>query len=479
MGCTGNRIIHTPNVDALARSGTRFRNMFVTTPICAASRASILTGLYERTHHFTFNTAPISPADLAASYPAQLKAAGYHTGFIGKFGVQVPKGAEAGLFDSFEPLAHPYVRKMPDGSQRWLEDIAGDDAVRFIEQSPSDRPFCLSVSFNAPHAEDNTKEQYFWPDRLNGLYDNVTFHPPATMSPEFFAAQPAFLQRSESRVRYGWRFNEPEKYQRMVRGYYRMLTGVDEEVGRIREALKRRGVAENTIIVYTSDNGYFLGERGFADKWYGYEHSLRVPLVIYDPRSPRKEQVQAATALNIDLPATILDFAGLKGPSSYQGRSLRPPLNGKKPKEWRHDFFFEHLFEHPGIPKSEGTRNERYTYLRWFQQQPVVEELYDHEKDFEETHNLVDVPRYRELLEEMRHRTDELRDHYGGPYRGPRLPDPGPSRQAIRAGYALSFSARGAAELLASAQPPAHFPPASTAQPRTSGLSISPASYSR
>src|SRR5260221_497022 len=212
MGCAGNPIIHTPQVDALAHDGVRFQNAFVTTPICAASRASIFTGLYERTHRYTFDTPPIADEHTAISYPALLKRAGYRTGFVGKFGVEVEKGGTARMFDYFVPLNRtPYFKKQPDGSERHLTDIEADKAIAFLDTVKLGEPFCLSVSFNAPHAKDNDPRQYFWPHTCDDLYKNAVFPTPKTMTDEFFNAQPAFLKNSESRVRFNWRFNEPGK----------------------------------------------------------------------------------------------------------------------------------------------------------------------------------------------------------------------------------------------------------------------------
>lgn len=163
MGCAGNPIIKTPNLDTLASQGIRFKNAFVTTSICAASRASILTGLYERTHRYTFNTKSITEEHIAISYPVQLRKAGYRTGFVGKFGVGVLPGAVNEMFDSFIPLdRNPYWKKQPDGSEKHLTDIECDKAIEFIKSLKPGKPFCLSVSFNAPHAEDNDPKQYFW-----------------------------------------------------------------------------------------------------------------------------------------------------------------------------------------------------------------------------------------------------------------------------------------------------------------------------
>ncbi len=420
MACAGSPIIQTPNMDALAKDGVRFPNMFVTTAICAASRASILTGLYERTHRYTFNTKPITDEHIAISYPLLLKKAGYRTGFVGKFGVGVEKGATARMFDSFVPLNRtPYWKKQPDGPDKHLTDIEGEKAIAFLDTVKPGQPFCLSVSFNAPHAEDDDPKQYYWQKEVDDLYKDSKFSVPKSMSDDFFKSHPDFLKNSESRVRFKWRFDEPKKYQEMVRGYYRMISGVDLVIGRIREALKKRGLADNTIIIFTSDNGYFLGERGFADKWYIYEHSIRVPLLVFDPRTPKADRgrVVESMVLNVDLCPTMLDLVGVEVPKLTQGRSLIPLLKGKAPADWRTDFFYEHLFERKNIPKSEGVRNERFTYVRWFEQKPVVEELYDHEADFDQMNNLLAEPKYKEVLEKLRKRTTELRDLHGGPYR--------------------------------------------------------------
>jgi arylsulfatase A-like enzyme len=420
MGCAGNRVIRTPHLDALAKDGVRFENAFVTTAICAASRASILTGLHERTHRYTFGTKPVTAEHVAVSYPAVLRKAGYRTGFVGKFGIGVPPGGQKGMFDAFTPLdRNPYWKKQPDGTQKHLTDIEGEKAIDFLAGCKPGEPFCLSVSFNAPHAEDNDPKQYSWQKEVDHLYRDVTFPVPKTMTDEFFAAHPAFLRDTESRVRFKWRFDEPKKYQEMVAGYYRMISGVDLVIGRIRAALEKHGLADNTVIVFTADNGYFLGERGFADKWYVYEPSVRVPLLVYDPRAAkdRRGVAESKMALNVDLTPTLLDLAGVPAAKEHQGRSLVPLLKGEPPANWRTDFFYEHLFDRKNIPKSECVRTERFTYVRWFEQDPVVEELYDHTADFDQVKNLIADPEFAGVRDRLRKRTTELRDAYGGPYR--------------------------------------------------------------
>jgi arylsulfatase A-like enzyme len=415
LGCVGDARLRTPHLDALAADGVRFDNAFVTTAICAASRASILTGQYEGTHGFTFGTPPLADGHVAISYPALLKDAGYRTGFVGKFGVTTEKGASARMFDVFEPIGGPPAGKPgPDGVLRHRCDHTADRALAFLDGCRADQPWCLSVSFHEPHADDGDPRQYVWPSAFDQLYEGVDFASPATMDPAFFAALPEFLRTSESRVRFGWRFDEPAKYQRMVRGYHRLIAAVDANVGRLRDALRQRGMADDTVVVFTSDNGYFLGERGFADKWYAYEPSIRVPLLVVDPRAPsaRRGVRCAAMALNVDLAPTLLAFAGLASPPAQQGASLRPLLAGEQPSGWRRSFFYEHRLNNPRIPRSEGLRTERFTYLRWIDRAPVVEELYDHVADFDQTRDLAGDPAHAATLADLRAQCDQGRAVY-------------------------------------------------------------------
>ncbi|MBK8100440.1 MAG: sulfatase [Planctomycetes bacterium] len=422
LGCTGNQFVDTPHVDALARDGVNFRQAFVTTPICAASRASILCGSYESAHRFTFGTPPLADSWVDASYPTRLRAAGYRTGFVGKFGVKVPEGATARMFDSFVPLSPPYRKRRDDGTERHLTDLETDRALEFLDGCNAGQPWCLSISFNAPHADDGSKQQYFWPHEQDTVYAQTEFPVPASMDDAFFTRLPAFLRESESRVRFGWRFDTPAKYQDMVRGYHRMIRGVDAAVGRLRQELARRELATDTIVVFTSDNGYFLGERGFADKWYGYELSLRVPMLVYDPRAPglHRGTTSDHVVLNVDLAPTLLQLAGAEPSAAHQGRSVVPLLAGRAPADWRSEFLFEHRFVHARIPRSEGVRTDRFTYISWLDGVPGSEELYDHRADRDQVHDLVADPGFAATLLALRARTDTLRSAWSTTSTAPR-----------------------------------------------------------
>jgi len=416
-----NPILHTPNMDRLATEGFRFENAFVTTPICAASRASLLTGLVERSHEYTFATPPLASRFTDLSYPVLLRSAGYRTGLIGKFGVNTDSGAVERMFDVFEPFrAAPYKRKQEDGSTRHLTDITADRAIEFLRSTVQAGPFALTLSFNAPHADDGDERQFIWPEAMDALYSDIVIPDPPLSEPAFYDALPEFLKdTSLNRIRWFWRFDTPEKAQQMTKGHFRMISGVDAAIGRVLDELDSLGMAENTVVILMGDNGYFLGERGYAGKWLPYELSIRVPLIIFDPRTDSSESLPALSplpALNIDIAPTLLDLAGVEIPNKMQGTSLVPIVNGASPAVWRTDFFVEHLFDHPEIPKHEGVRGERYKYARYFEQNPVYEELYDLLEDPLETINLVGNSDYLEILTELRRRTDELRDQYGGPY---------------------------------------------------------------
>ncbi|MBN1292198.1 MAG: sulfatase [Candidatus Latescibacteria bacterium] len=413
VGCAGNPIIQTPNMDRLAENGTWFERAFITTPICAASRASFFTGLYERKHGYSFGTPPLSRACTDISYPKLLKQNGYRSGFFGKFGIEVEDGAVENMFDEYENLFRDPYFKNVDGVERHLTDIIGDKAIQFLRDNPQNIPFCLSVSFNAPHAEDNDPRQYIWPHACDELYKDIVIPPPDTADPSFFEKLPEYLKTSMNRERWKWRFDTPEKYQEMVKGYYRMISGIDMVIGRLTEELARLNLDSNTIIVLMGDNGYFLGERGFAGKWLMYDDSIRVPLIVYDPRMPssKRDRVLNQMALNVDLAPTFLEYAGVEVPAAMHGESLVPLLNGEQ-VGWRSEVFCEHLCKlFPTIPQNEGIRTDRWKYLR-YREYPDSEELYDLAADPPEEINLAENSRYVQQLSELRRRCDEMIAQY-------------------------------------------------------------------
>ncbi|MBK8979997.1 MAG: sulfatase-like hydrolase/transferase [Planctomycetes bacterium] len=410
LSSAGHPVLQTPNIDRIAARGVRFTNAFVTTSICAASRATILTGLYETAHRFTFGTPPLDAA--LPTYPALLRDAGYRTGFVGKLGVKLAAPPNT-LFDVFRPLSPPYLRARPNSDEppRHLTDRTADAAIEFLRGAPRDAPFCLSVSFNAPHAEDSNPEQYVPPPDLADRYADAPVPLPPLSEPEFFRNLPAFQQESLNRVRWGWRFDTEDKRVTMTRRYWAMIAGVDRAVGRILDELESLGRLDSTIVVFASDNGYFLGERGFAGKWTIHEPSIRIPLIVAGP-SVGTAVTDAHMALNVDIAPTILDLCGVAVPESMQGRSLAPLLRGETPDDWRTEMFYEHRFDHPQIPKCEGVRTLQFSYVRYYEQEPIQEELYDLDADPLEAHNLAGDSERAATLERLRAETTALRERY-------------------------------------------------------------------
>ena len=224
------------------------------------------------------------------------------------------------MFDYYETLDRdPYFREQPDGTTHHISQIAGDKAIEFL-RSLDDKPFSLSISFNAPHAEDNDKEDHYpWPRVMDGTYDDVSVPAPRLSEPSVFESQPEFLKDSLNRERWYWRWATPETYQKNIKGYYRMVSGVDHVMGRVLEEIDRLGLAENTVVVFSSDNGYYLGSRGFAGKWSHYEESLRVPLVFVSDNGWIQKTPQTATP-----PGWFTSFSPRSKQSPYDGGTGTP-----------------------------------------------------------------------------------------------------------------------------------------------------------
>ncbi len=421
LGCAGHPIVKTPTIDRLAAKGVRFENAFVTTPVCWVSRAVVLTGQWARSHAIRESVPTVKPESLEFIFPVVLRQAGYRTAHFGKWHLKAPPGFKPEKqYDEFEDITwNPYFKTMPDGSKRHETDIIGDRAIAFIESQPKDKPFCMNLWFNAAHAEDKDRRpgigQHPWPQSTDGMYDDIPIPRPRLDSMSIYDAHPQFLKKSINRSRFFWGYDTPGKFQTNVRAYYRMISGIDKAVARVLTALDKAGLSDNTIVVYSGDNGYYLGDRGFQGKWSHFEESLRVPMVIYDPRIPASGQgrVLKEMALNVDLAATFVDWAGLPKLAQYEGRSLAPFVRGEKVADWRNHFFCEHLDLAPTLTW-EGIRGERYVYARYFDQKPPYEFLYDLKTDPDELSNLAQQSSAIAVLRDMRALCDKEMNARGG-----------------------------------------------------------------
>ena len=428
IGCYGNAVVQSPNIDKLAAEGTRFDNAFVSHPICWVSRKTILTGLYGR----SLGT-PEKPDSARAEvveelYSDILRSAGYRTGYYGKWHAHVPNSFKpADHFDEFEAIGrNPFYKKMPDGSLRHETELIVDRGIEFLKNQPEGKPFALNMWFNACHAEDSDRRpgigHFAWPRAVDDLYVDTEIYRPRLDDPETFNALPDFLKNSITRERYFWRWNTEDKYQTNMRAYFRMVSGIDGAIGRFLAALEEAGLADNTIIVYSADNGYHMGNRGLAGKWSHYEESIRVPLIIHDPRVPEAQrgQVTDAMALNVDLPATFLDWAGVDIPERYQGKSLRSVVEAGKPDDWRTETYHEHFAVRHRIPAYEGVRTENFKYVRYFDHDH--EFLHDLKNDPDELVNLAGDPDHAETLAALRESTANHVNKLGGELAPPSQP---------------------------------------------------------
>ena len=412
LGAMGNSIIHTPNLDELAKQGLLFKNAYVTTSICAISRATILSGEYESRHKINDFGTDFTPDALANTYPLLLKKAGYKIGYINKFGVG-KLNQPIGSFDYWkcpkeeQPV---YEMKQANGGIIHNTDSVANDIKIFLNQYGKQEPFCLSVGFKAPHEQDGNPPRFIPQARYQSMYNDVIIPEPVTADPIYWNRFPTFFRTNQNLGRQRWQalLSTDALFQQSVKNYYRLITGVDEVVGKLREQLKELDIDRHTIIIFMGDNGMYLGEHGLEGKWFGHEESIRVPLIIYDPLLPDQQKTGEPDqiALNIDIAPTIVSIAGLPIPGRMQGKNLLSIANGSVAP--RNDFFYEHTYQKsPSIPQTEGVVTKDFKYLKYIEN--GYEQLYNIATDRYETTNLAFNQNYRTKLVELRKRYMELK----------------------------------------------------------------------
>jgi arylsulfatase A-like enzyme len=425
----GSKVNETPNIDRLAREGMRFDNVFATNAICTPSRATILTGQYSHINGVTmFNRFDSSRRSVASL----LQAGGYHTGMIGKWHL----GSDPVGFDRWEILPGQGAYYNPvlytatgehTYTGRYVTDVVTDLAIDFIRQRPAGRPFFLMLHHKAPHRpwEPDAKHRAQFADRwipepptLFDAYatrtdairenqqrvaDDLTnrdlkLPAPPGLSGEALTAwlrtKPASVtaQRGGTDVTLTGEALTRWKYQRYMQDYLATIQSVDDNVGRLLDFIDREGLAENTLVIYTSDQGFFLGDHGMYDKRFMYEESLRMPFLVRWPQAIKPGTTSDAIAINADFAPTFLDVAGLPVPEDMQGRSLAPLFGGRPPDDWRTSMYYRYYHD-PGDHNTRAhygvrTRTHKLIYF-WKTDQ---RELFDLRTDPAELHNLYGMP---------------------------------------------------------------------------------------
>lgn len=409
LGCAGNPVVKTPQLDRLAEQGVRFTDSCVTTSICGVSRASLFTGQWMSRHGNKGFKAFKTPWE--KTYPGLLRANGYHVGHIGKW----HNGTfPAKQFDFGRSYSGTHWIEGPDGKRVHVTRQNEADALEFLRTRPKDKPFCLTLAFFATHAEDSNPLQFLPQPESMKLYEDVVIPVPVNATEESFRRLPPFIanDKNEGRKRWGWRFDTPEKYQTMMKNYYRLATEVDTACGNVIAELEKQNLRGKTLIIFTADNGYYHGEHGLADKWYPHEESIRVPLIIADPRmpSPKASLRKGGFVLNVDIAPTVIRAAGLQPPGSMQGQDLAPLYLSDEPVSLRDEFFYEHatIGNIHFIPSSEALVRKDWKYFYW--PDFKTEQLFHLVTDPIEEKDRIKDPAAATILTAMRERFQMLKE---------------------------------------------------------------------
>jgi arylsulfatase A-like enzyme len=427
----GSKLIQTPNIDRLAHEGLRFDNAFCTNSICGPSRAVILTGKYSHVNGFMMNETNTFDGR-QMTFPKLFQAAGYQTAVIGKWHLESdPTGfdywniliGQGQYFDA--PFNCMGTTTVHPG---YVTDVTSQMTIDWLRHRPNpDQPFVLLTQHKAPHAN------FHPPPRYEHTFDAVTFPEPPTLFDDYATRSPAartnnmridphlalqFVSNGADRLQVPAGLEGRDRtrwlYQFYLRNYLGCVLAVDDAVGDLLATLDELGLTENTIVVYTSDQGFYLGEHGWYDKRFMYEESLRNPLIVRYPPSIAPGGVEKRMVLNLDYAQTFLDYAGITAPADMQGRSLRPLLDGKAVADWRQSIYY-HYYEYPGwhyVPRHYGVRTERYKLIHFYHDIDAWE-LYDLQADPHELNNLYGEAAYAGVQSELQSELKRLQDQYG------------------------------------------------------------------
>ena len=466
MSCYGGRLIETPNMDRLANEGIRFDNCYATNALSGPSRACILTGKFSHANGFTDNASHFDGSQ--QTFPKLLQKAGYKTGVVGKWHlISEPQGFDHwSIITGQEEQGDYYSPEFNENGkdiqeEGYVTDVITDKAIEFIDSA--DGPYCLMYHQKAPH------RNWMPAPRHLGIFNDTVFPEPETLFDDYQGRGTAartqdmsiantlqndwdlkLLTREEilaggnrlynvytrmpEEVQHKWdsvyapriaEFRSGKlkgeelvrwKYQQYMKDYLATLMSVDEGIGRLLDHLEKKGQLDNTIIVYTSDQGFFLGEHGWFDKRFMYEECQRMPLLVRYPKAIKAGSVSSAIAMNIDFGPTFLDYAGVEVPSDMHGRSLRQVLEneGNAPEGWRQAAYY-HYYEYPAehsVKRHYGIRTSDCKLIHFYND--VDEwEMYDMKADPQEMNNVYNDPAYAQKRIEMHNILKETQELYG------------------------------------------------------------------
>ena len=442
----------TPNLDRLAREGMLFRNAFATNSICGPARAAVLTGQYGHLNGVLTNSDSLHQTHV--NFPKLLQGGGYTTALIGKWHLhERPSG-----FDRYEILPgqgayyNPVLVSQTDSIRYtgYTQEIITERALAWLDRRDANKPFMMMVHFNAPHR--------FWdpgPQQL-GLYRDADLPEPATLfdpgADRAFAREEPHMTIEQDLVARDLKLTEPAnlnpeqlsewrrwydpensafraanltgaalvrwKYQRFIKDYMRAVAGIDDNVGKLMAELERRGVANNTIVIYSSDQGFFLGDHGWFDKRWMYEESIRTPLLVRWPGVVKPGSVADQLVMNLDFAQTLLDVAQVPAARGMQGMSFLPILRGARPR-WRDAIYYQY-FEYPGwhmVQRQYGVRDHRHKLIHYYEAGKW--ELFDLERDPHELHNVYGERGYRDVANRLTRKLAALRKQYAVPEQDP------------------------------------------------------------
>jgi arylsulfatase A-like enzyme len=416
MGCAGHPFLRTPNMDRLAREGIRFRNAFVTNALCAPSRATLLTGVYSHVHGVTDNKDRAIRPGLPI-LPELLRANGYEVAFCGKSHVSGSlRDRQWDYYFGYKGQGRYQAPLIAEGTagkderyEGYMDDVVTDHAVAWLKRA-HDRPFCLFLWFKAPH------RSWERAPRHAGLFKETRVRAPHTWNDDKLGwpGKPQAFAKADNK--FG---NAPDvmSFEQVVKDYCATLTAVDENVGKVLAALTETGALDETAVLYTSDNGFFLGEWHLYDKRLMHEPSIRVPCLLRYPKRVQPGTVSDAMVLNVDIAPTVLELAGAPRPGHLQGQSA-VALFGRRPGAWRKDWLYEY-FEYPAVHsvrKCRGVRSDRYKLIHYYEA-PQEWELYDLMVDPGEERNLAADRAYDGLRKRLQERLRQLmaETHYEEP----------------------------------------------------------------